>query len=145
MKSLEYRENINYCDYGYRTADTNIDEQLLQLAEQLRGGVHDVQLYDRIRRKIYKDIKINELAITKILGDIWQIEEFNPQIAKIVVFFLLNSDISYQKIASKFCCSKQNVYQILKRLSNKYLWLKNLLQIKGQQDKRNDNNRINKM
>lgn len=141
--SLEYRQNINYNEY--RTEYTNIDEQLLQLAQELRQGVHDVELYDSIRKKIYKDIKINELAVTIVLTDLMQIRQFNPRAFNIIIYYIVNNMLSYRHIAKKFRCSRQNVYQVLKRMANKYRWLKNLMQIKGEQDKRNDNNRINNM
>ena len=134
---LEYRDNINY----YRERPYPIDEQLTQLNELCRDGISDYELYRRIRAYIYKDIKINELAITRILPDLLQIKSYSDRAFQVVCCFILYSPNSYKQMAQILGCSRQLVYQTLKRYVPKYQWLTTMMKLKGDQDCKNEMNR----
>lgn len=120
---------------------TSIDQQLSQLNELCSKGVTDYQLYQQIRAYIYKEIKIKELAVTLILDDLRKIRYYNIKAANIIQFYVINNDYSYLDIADYFGCSKQYIHQVMQKYSEQYIWLKNLMRIKGDQDSKNQNNR----
>lgn len=134
---LEYRQNINYMQQD----NYSIDQQIEQLHELCSKGISDYQLYQQIRSYIYKQIKIKELAITIILNDIRSIREYNHNAANIIEFFIIHNDYSYKDIADQFGCSKQYIHQVMQKYSQQYIWLDNLIRIKGIEDSKNQNNR----
>lgn len=134
---LEYKQNINYM----QALACNLDDELAELNHLCRMGVDDYQLYRKIRSYIFREIKLHELAATVILQDLTEIKNKNQKVAEVITFFIINNTCSYQDIAEAFGCSKQNIYQLLKRYAENYPWLKNLMEIKGLQDSRNENNR----
>ena len=134
---LQYRENINY----YQSRPYNIDQQLTQLNELCRDGITDYELYQRIRAFIYKDLKINELAITRILPDLLQIKTYSNRAFQIICLFVLKNHTSYKDMAAELGCSRQLIYQTLKRYVPKYQWLTTLMKLKGDEDSKNEMNR----
>ena len=134
---LEYRQNINYCV----SAEQNIDQQLAQLNTLCKHGISDYQLYQQIRRYIYRQIKIKQLAVTRILNDLLQIRKKNDKIANIIEYFVANNNLSYSEVAQQFGCSKQYIHQTLAKYCKDYYWLNNLYLVKGAEDSKNQNNR----
>lgn len=134
---LEYRDNINYMT----SQATSIDDELMQLQELCKKGISDYELYQQIRNYIYHQIKINELAVTIIVDDLQELREKNPKIADIISYVIIHNTDSYQQIAEQFGCSKQYIYQLIQKYANDYVWLDNLLIIKGIEDSKNQNNR----
>ena len=134
---LEYRQNINYS-----ISDTyNIDNELAELNTLCKRSITDYELYQQIRSYIYKEIKIKELAITKILNDIAEIRKKSVKASLIIQAFICHNDKSYSEIAAQFNCSKQAIHQTIQKYSVDYIWLQNLIKIKGAQDAKNENNR----
>lgn len=135
---LEYRDN-----YKYSSADRqDIDGELEQLYHAIKDNRADsYSLYKQIRHYIYKQIKIDELAITKILNDLIQIRSESEVSYIVIMFFVANPLLSYSEIGQEFDISKQRVYSIIKEYADKYVWLSNLLKIKGYEDSKNENNR----
>ena len=130
---LEYRQNINY----FQSQANSIEEQIQEFAQLLQAGVQDIDLYMNIRDQIYKEIKIQQLACTRILRDILQIEKISCRAKDVIVYFIVHSTDSYKDIAEYFGCTKQNIQQIIKKYSKEYIWLDNLRKIKGIQDAKN--------
>lgn len=90
-----------------------------------------------IREKIYKEIKIEQLACTRILRDILEIEKQSIKAKDIIVYFVVNNTDSYKQIGEHFNTSKQNIHQTLQRYAKDYMWLNNLVKIKGMEDAKN--------
>lgn len=134
---LQYQENINYS----KPSQYNIDEQLSELTQCCKNGYKEYQIYKQIRNYVYRQIKIKELAVTTILEDLLQIYDKNKRGFEIVCYFIANNLSSYKDIADYFCVSKQNVYQVISTYADRYNWLKTLVEIKGEQDAHNENNR----
>ena len=136
---LEYRQNINY----YSSQGYNINEQLEQLATLLKykDSADVEQLYDKIRSYVYRQIKIEQLAVTRILNDLLQIRKKNDKIANIIEYFVANNNLSYSEVAQQFGCSKQYIHQTLAKYCKDYYWLNNLYLVKGAEDSKNQNNR----
>lgn len=134
---MEYRENINY----YQSPPYQIQDQLQELNTLCSKGITDDELYKQIRSYIYKQIKINQLAITRILPDLLQIKSYSDRAFEIICFFILYNNVSYKDMADNLDCSRQLVYQTLKRYVPKYQWLTTLMKLKGDQDCKNEINR----
>lgn len=134
---LKYIDNYNYSSADEET----IDEQIEQLINSVKRGSDAFQIYRGIRDRVYREIKIEELAITRIIGDLIQIKQKSERAFSIVLAFVANPMQSYKQIADAFGISKQRVNYILQQYSQNYVWLKNLLQIKGKEDSKNQNNR----
>ena len=136
---LEYRQNINY----YSSQGYNINEQLEQLATLLKykDSADVEQLYDKIRSYVYRQIKIEQLAVTRVLNDLLQIRKKNDKIANIIEYFVANNNLSYSEVAQQFGCSKQYIHQTLSKYCKDYYWLNNLYLVKGAEDSKNENNR----
>lgn len=135
---LQYRDNIEYLA---EQRDTFFDD-LEQLRQCIKHNSQQViDLYEMIRKQVYKTIKIEQLAVTIILNDLHQLRKRRPQTADIIEYFIANNTSSYQEIANQFGCTKQNVHLIIKNYAKHYRWLNNLMQIKGQADAKNGNNR----
>ena len=130
---LQYRQNINY----FESQANSIEEQIQEFAQLLQAGVQDLDLYMNIRDQIYKEIKIQQLACTRVLRDILQIEKVSGRAKDVIVYFIVHNTDSYRDIAKHFNCTKQNIQQIIKKYSSEYVWLDNLRKIKGLQDAKN--------
>lgn len=135
--SLEYRQNIRYMV----SDSVNLDQQLRQLSELCRHGIDDYELYQKIRSYIFRQIKIKQLAVTKILDDLQQIRKSSSKSADIITQFICHNDKSYSEVAAEFNCSKQLIHQTVKKYSKEYKWLENLIAVKGMEDSKNENNR----
>ena len=137
---LQYRENYLYSPENA----LSLQDELAELVSCLhfKDVTADViQLYEAIRKRIYREIIVEDLAATLIIKDLYELRLKNYKAANIISYFICNNDLSYREIASYFGCSKQNVYQTLKIYAKQFNWLANLMTIKGLQDKRNENNR----
>lgn len=134
---LEYRQNIKYT----QAISPSLDDELKQLNELCKNGVQDYELYQKIRTYIFREIKIEQLAVTLILNDLKHIREYKPLHCQIIEYFIINNTASYKEIAEYFGCSKQAVHQLLTKYSKQFTWLENLLTIKGNEDAKNENNR----
>ena len=134
---LEYRENI-----GYSVSEAySIDDELTELKELCQKGIDDFELYSQIREYIFREIKIKELAVTKILQDLMEIKKRSAKGAEIIQYFICYNDRSYSEVAADLGCSKQLIHQTVKYYADNFLWLKNLIAIKGMEDSKNENNR----
>ena len=135
---LQYIDNINYCSQQ----TYSIDEELTELNALCADGVSDYQLYQQIRQYVFREIKIKELAVTRILADILEMRQTKTEKAvNIIMFFVANNTMSYKQISEVFGCSKQYINQLLQQTAERYFWLRNLIQIKGEEDAKNENNR----
>lgn len=134
---LQYRQNINYFEGNYINS---LDDELREFIQCIKSGLQDYDLYMNIRNKIYKEIKIEQLAATRILRDILEIENQSKRAKDIICYFVVNNTQSYKQIAEHFNTSKQNIYQIIKRYSEDYIWIENLMKIKSYEDRKNENN-----
>ena len=126
----------SYIDnYKYSTTDKEqIDSELEQLHTQIKNGKDAYQMYNHIRNYIYKQIKIEELAITKVLNDLLQIKSISDKDFVIITFFVANPMLSYSDIASEYGLTKQRIHQIVNEYATTYTWLNNLIKIKGSED-----------
>lgn len=122
--------------YKYSTADKQkIDEELRQLQNDIKNNGKDTyQMYQQIRHYIYKQIKIEELAVTKILNDLLEIKLENDKAFVIIAFFVANPMLSYSQIATEYGLTKQRIHQIVNQYADRFTWLKNLIAIKGEED-----------
>ena len=134
---LKYLDNYKYSSADSSTIDTQIDE----LKELIAKGGDAYDIYKSIRQYIYKQIKIEQLAITKILNDLIQIRQQSQPGFIVVMAFTANPLLSYKQLAQQFGVSKQRIYAIIAEQAKKYVWIDNLLKIKGLQDSKNENNR----
>lgn len=126
----------SYIDnYKYSTTDREqIDSELEELYTQIKHGKDTYQMYSQIRNYIYKEIKIEELAITKVLNDLLEIKSISDKDFVIITFFVANPMLSYSDIASEYGLTKQRIHQIVNEYATKYTWLNNLIKIKGAED-----------
>lgn len=122
--------------YKYSTSDRQkIDEELQQLHHQIKNNGKGIyQMYQQIRSYIYKQIKIDQLAVTKILNDLLQIKMQNDKAFVIITFFVANPMLSYSQIATEYGLTKQRIHQIVNQYADRFRWLKNLITIKGEED-----------
>lgn len=135
---LQYRDGYNYGQCGTSYC---IDDQLEQLRSLLLDGYNDYALYQRIRSYCFKEIKVNELAVTVILTDLETIRKKSVRASEVITFFICNSELSYKQIGQVFGVTKQGIYDMLTRWAKEYRWLANLLIMKGNQFCKNENNR----
>lgn len=118
----------------------NIDFELAELRQCLNYGNQGEEiedLYRAIRRFIYRSIKFDELAATVILRDLSLLRMNAPRIADVVQFFLAHNHLSYRQIGIHFGLTKQAIHAIIKKQAEQITWLKTLMQIKGEEDARN--------
>lgn len=122
-------------NYNYSIATPEqIDDELTQLVELCQDGIKEEQLYIRIRSYVYREIKIEQLAVTRILQDLLLIRQQSQRAYQVLLYFTINNTASFADIAENFHCSKQNIHAIMKRYAPELPWLNNLLHIKSQQD-----------
>lgn len=121
--------------YKYSIAQRqNIEAQLEELHTQIKNGKDVYDMYKQIRHYIYKQIKIDQLAVTKILNDLLQIRLKSEQAFILITFYTANPMLSYKQVADEYNISKQRVHQIISEYAKSYPWLNNLKNIKGEQD-----------
>lgn len=137
IKMLQYIDNVNYSSSN----SYSIDCELAELNTLCKRSITDYELYQQIRAYIYREIKIKELAITKVLKDLAEIRKKSVKASLIIQAFICHNDRSYSQIASEFNCSKQSIHQTIQKYSADYIWLQNLIKIKGAEDSKNENNR----
>ena len=113
-----------------------LDDQLAELNELCRHGVNDFELYDKIRSFVLHQIKIEELAVTIVLQDLLKIKTKRKHTFDRIVYFICNSDKSYQQMAEDNGCSAQTFYSTIKCHAKKIKWLDNLMKIKRAEDGR---------
>lgn len=77
------------------------------------------------------------MAITKILGDLIEIRQHSEHCFNVLLAFLANPFISYSDLGLQWGISKQRVHEILNQYGKQCPWLKNLLEIKGIEDAKN--------
>lgn len=131
---LQYIQNVNYVEDNQQQ---NIDSEIESLKKLILNGGTDYDIYLSIRQKIYREIKIEELAVTRILKDLQIIRKNKKPDADLVEYFILHSLDSYADIAEQFGVTRQAIYQRLKNLSEKFYWIENLMEIKGFADAKN--------
>lgn len=134
---LQYIDNYKYSS----ASDETLDSELAELRQLLIQNDDCFELYQSIRNNIYKEIKIDELAVTRILNDLIQIKAKSESSFIVLLAFTANPLLSYAEIAKQFNITKQRVYNIVSEYAKKYVWLSNLIQIKGKEDCKNQNNR----
>lgn len=135
---LQYMDNVNYMI----PQQDRLQDDLEQLRYNINSNSDQIkQLYSMIRNQIYRQIKIEQLAVTIVLNDLHELRKTKPKTADLIEYYIANNTASYRQIAEQFGCTKQNVHLIIKNYSKNYPWLYNLMKIKGQMDSKNENNR----
>ena len=138
---LTYRDS-----YGYSIASREkIDAELQQLLLLCKSGKTDYDLYQQIRQYCFREIKVEELAITKILGDLLQVKSKSESNFNVLLAFVANPLNSYSELGQSLNISKQRVHEVVCLYAVHFPWLQNLRAIKGEQDCKNDNNRGRKV
>ena len=135
MIKNKYIDEANYSDMVID--QPSIDDQLKELNQLCSQGVDDYQLYLKIRDYVFCEIKIEELAVTKILQDLMEIKNLRQSSFEKIVYFICHSDQSYQKMGQALGCTGQAVHSSLMRASSNFPWLNNLLHIKSAADSKN--------
>lgn len=135
---LQFLDNVNYM----LPQQDRLEYDLEQLRYSINSNSEQVkELYALIRNQIYRQIKIEQLAVTIVLNDLHELRKVKPKTADLIEYYVANNTASYRQIAEQFGCTKQNVHMIIKNYSKNYPWLYNLMKIKGQMDSKNENNR----
>lgn len=129
---IQYNDNIKTITDEPQT----IDEQLAELNELCKKGIKDQALYKKIRKFVMRDIKIDELAVTRVLQDLLELKVKRKHTFDRIAYFVCNSDKSYQKLGRQLGCSGQTIFNMIKYHSKKLKWLDNLRMIKRKEDGR---------
>lgn len=144
MVEVKYKEEINYNNYAVDNNNTSIDEEIQELVECLKscksGSIDEEteEIYQAIRKTVIQEIKINELAVTLVLRDLQEIRKKNPVRANMITTFVINSDLSYAELGKMYGVSKQYFHGVVWWASKRFFWVKNLMQIKGEETERSN-------
>lgn len=129
---LQYIDNVDYRS----DIEPSLDDELAELSQLLREGYGEYELYIRIKTKILKEIKYQELGIIRILTDLREIREKNKHHADIIEELTICNMLSYSDLGKKFNVSKQRIHEIATLYRYSYRWLDNLLLMKNMDWKR---------
>ena len=122
MQNLEYIDNY---DYGEREPTT--EELCAELAEAIGRDGCVAEIYEVIYSKALREIKTNELAITRIIPDVLELLQKNQSKALLVMRLLADPLASYSELGEMMGYSKQRVHFVLHELAERYDWLARFL------------------
>ena len=123
MGHLRYIDNVDYSGEKPEGIDG--------LAEEMkRVSGTDAEAYDiytALRKAIYDEIVLDDLAITRIAPDLIAITAAAPRKALLVMHLLASPYASYSELGKRMGYSKQRAAIILHSLAQSYEWLGRLL------------------
>ena len=126
MQNLEIIDNY---DYGEREPTT--EELCEELAEAIGRDGCVAEIYEAIYARALREIKTNELAITRIIPDVLELLQKNQSKALLVMRLLADPLASYTELGEMMGYSKQRVHIVLKELSKRYVWVDRLLAVRN--------------
>jgi hypothetical protein len=124
---LEYIDNY---DYG-RNAEPTTEELLEELTEIIGRDECASEIYDAIYSRALHDIRTSDLAITRIMPDLLELEQNNHRKAMLVMRLLADPFASYSELGSIMGYSKQRVHVVLHELAGRYDWLARFLEMRN--------------
>lgn len=126
MQNLEYIDNYNYGEHEPTT-----EELCEELADAIGRDGCVAEIYDAIYTRALREIKTNELAITRIIPDVLELLQKNQSKALLVMRLLADPLASYSELGEMMGYSKQRVHFVLKELSKRYVWVDRLLAVRN--------------
>ena len=127
MQNLEYTDNYNYRQHSEPTTE----ELCAELAEAIGRDECVAEIYEAIYSKALREIKTNELAITRIIPDVLELLQKNQSKALLVMRLLADPLASYTELGEMMGYSKQRVHFVLKELAQRYTWVDRLLAVRN--------------
>lgn len=127
MQNLEYTDNYNYSQHSEPTTE----ELCAELAEAIGRDGCIAEIYEAIYTKALREIKTNELAITRIIPDVLELLQKNQSKALLVMRLLADPLASYTELGAMMGYSKQRVHFVLKELAKRYVWIDRLLAVRN--------------
>lgn len=127
MQNLEYIDNYNYS----RHSEPTTEELCEELAEAIGREGCVAEIYEAIYSRALREIKTNELAITRIIPDVLELLQKNQSKALLVMRLLADPLASYSELGEMMGYSKQRVHFVLKELSRRYVWVDRLLAVRN--------------
>lgn len=127
MQNLEYIDNYNYSQHSEPTTEELCEE----LAEAIGRDGCVAEIYEAIYTRALREIKTNELAITRIIPDVLELLQKNQSKALLVMRLLADPLASYSELGEMMGYSKQRVHFVLKELSKRYVWVDRLLAVRN--------------
>ena len=127
MQNLEYIDNYDYS----RHSEPTTEELCEELAEAIGRDGCVADIYDAIYTRALREIKTNELAITRIIPDVLELLQKNQSKALLVMRLLADPLASYSELGEMMGYSKQRVHFVLKELSKRYGWVDRLLAVRN--------------
>lgn len=140
MVEVKYKEAINYDKYAVAENHKNIDDEIAELIECLKdckGNKIDAEteeIYQAIRKIVMREIKYEELAVTKILADLQEIRKKHNVRCNMITAWIINNDMSYDDLGKMYGVSKQYIHGVIYWAAKKYKWIDNLRKIKGEEN-----------
>ena len=126
MQNLEYIDNYNYGEHEPTT-----EELCEELADAIGRDGCVAEIYEAIYTRALREIKTNELAITRIIPDVLELLQKNQSKALLVMRLLADPLASYSELGEMMGYSKQRVHFVLKELSKRYVWVDRLLAVRN--------------
>ena len=127
MQNFEYIDNYDYSQHSEPTTEELCEE----LAEAIGRDGCIAEIYEAIYTKALREIKTNELAITRIIPDVLELLQKNQSKALLVMRLLADPLASYSELGEMMGYSKQRVHFVLKELSKRYVWIDRLLAVRN--------------
>lgn len=127
MQDLEYIDNYSYSQHSEPTTEKLCEE----LAEAIGRDGCVAEIYEAIYTRALREIKTNELAITRIIPDVLELLQKNQSKALLVMRLLADPLASYSELGEMMGYSKQRVHFVLKELSRRYGWVDRLLAVRN--------------
>ena len=127
MQNLEYIDNYSYIQHS----DPTTEELCEELAEAIDRDECVAEIYDAIYTRALREIKTNELAITRIIPDVLELLQKNQSKALLVMHLLADPLASYSELGEMMGYSKQRVHFVLKELARRYVWVDRLLAVRN--------------
>ena len=127
MQNLEYIDNYDYS----RHSEPTTEELCEELAEAIGRDGCVAEIYEAIYSRALREIKTNELAITRIIPDVLELLQKNQSKALLVLRLLADPLASYSELGEMMGYSKQRVHFVLKELSRRYVWVDRLLAVRN--------------
>lgn len=127
MQDIEYIDNYDYSQHSEPTTEELCEE----LAEAIDRDGCVAEIYEAIYTRALREIKTNELAITRIIPDVLELLQKNQSKALLVMRLLADPLASYSELGEMMGYSKQRVHFVLKELSKRYVWVDRLLAVRN--------------
>ena len=127
MQDLEYIDNYSYSQHS----DSTTEELCEELAEAIGRDGCVAEIYEAIYTRALREIKTNELAITRIIPDVLELLQKNQSKALLLMRLLADPLASYSELGEMMGYSKQRVHFVLKELSKRYVWVDRLLAVRN--------------